>query len=106
MEGTEYRWSTSWGDMPKVLRNIFNALPSSNELLTPQLTRKHGNKELIAKLHEAHHIFDRRKAFLEVAPAGLTMLDLIVVSLVYVEAKRRQRRNASQTASVGAANSG
>ena len=87
--------------MPKVLRSIFDALPSSDELLTTQLSKKHGDKELIARLHEAHHIFDRRKAFLEVTSAGLAMLDLIVVSLVYVETKRRQRRSASNGAGAG-----
>jgi len=43
-------------------------------------------------MHRAHRVFGRRKAYLEVAPAGLTVLDQIVVSLVYVEKKRRERK--------------
>ena len=48
-------------------------------------------KAVIAELHRAHHFFRKRKAFLEVAVAGSIMLDHIVVSLVYVESKRRER---------------
>jgi uncharacterized membrane protein YgcG len=48
-------------------------------------------KRVVAELHKAHRVFRRRKAFLEIAPAGLAMLDQIVVSLVYVESKRREK---------------
>ena len=49
-------------------------------------------KQLIAELHDVvHRLLHRREAVLEVAPAGLAVLDLIVVSLVYVECERRRR---------------
>lgn len=67
---------------------------------------KDRKKELVAKLHGAHLIFHRRKAFLEVAPAGLVMLDLIVVSLVYVESKRRERRSQNSGAVAAAGGGG
>jgi hypothetical protein len=38
----------------------------------------------------------RRKATLEVYPAGLHMLDLIIVTFVYVEHVRRDRERASK----------
>ena len=53
---------------------------------------KNRKKKVIAEVHRAHRVFKRSKVHLEVAPAGLTMLDQIVVSLVYVEKKRRERK--------------
>ena len=50
-------------------------------------------KKLVAGLHKARHFVRRRRAYLEIAPAGLTMLDQIVVSLVYVEKKRREKQD-------------
>jgi len=76
VNGTKYRWSTgSPGQDP------------------PKLVTKDRKKRMVAKLHEARHFFRRRRAYLEVAPAGLTMLDQIVVSFVYVEKTRREKRD-------------
>jgi hypothetical protein len=46
---------------------------------------------VIAELHKAHHVFRRCKSFLEIAPTGSAMLNQSVVSLVYVESKRREK---------------
>jgi len=77
MNGASYRWTTgsSGDDLPKLVTN----------------NRK---KKQVAGLHKApHRFFRRRRAYLEVAPAGLTVLDQIVVSLVYVEKKRREKQD-------------
>lgn len=57
-----------------------------------QLVTKDRKKKLVAELHKAHRFIRRRKGYLAIAPAGLTMLDQIVVSLVYVEKTRREKR--------------
>ena len=63
-------------------------------------------KTLVAELHKAHHVFRRRKAFLEIAPAGLVMLDQIVVSLVYVESKRREKEDSGDGGDDGGGDDG
>jgi len=92
--GTKYRWSTQ--DLPKVnhsAQSFFIPLLTEIYARTPQLVTNNRKKKLIAELHKSRRVFGKRKAYLEVAPAGLTMLDQIVVSLVYVEKKRREREH-------------
>ena len=48
-------------------------------------------KTVIAEFHRAHHIIKKRKARIEVQPAGMHMLDYIVLTFVIVENKRRER---------------
>ena len=48
-------------------------------------------KTVIAEFHRAHHIIKKRKARLEVQPAGMHMLDYIVLTFLIVENKRRER---------------
>ena len=48
-------------------------------------------KTVIAEFHRAHHIIKKRKARLEVQPAGMHTLDYIVLTFVFVEHKRRER---------------
>ena len=48
-------------------------------------------KTVIAEFHPAHHILKKRKARLEIHPAGMHMLDHIVLTFVFAEDKRRQR---------------
>lgn len=48
-------------------------------------------KTVIAEFHRAHHITKKRKARLEIQPAGMHMLDYIVLTFVFVENKRRDR---------------
>ncbi|KAF9653260.1 hypothetical protein BDM02DRAFT_3107827 [Thelephora ganbajun] len=78
VNGTKYRWSTGFSGQG-----------------LPKLVTNNRKKKLIAELHKAHRLFRRSKAYLEIAPAGLTMLDQIVVSFVYVESKRRERKQDS-----------
>lgn len=51
-------------------------------------------KTVIAKFHRAHHFMRKQKARLEVQPAGMDMLDHIVLTFVFVESKRRERERA------------
>ena len=48
-------------------------------------------KTEIAKFHRAHYFTKKQKARLEVQPAGMEMLDHIVLTFVFVESKRRER---------------
>ena len=48
-------------------------------------------KTEIAKFHRAHHFTRRQNARLEVQPAGMGMLDHIVLTFVFVENNRRIR---------------
>jgi hypothetical protein len=48
-------------------------------------------KTVIAQFHRARYFKNRRKAQLEVQPAGMDMLDLIILTFVYAETKRRER---------------
>jgi len=95
--GAKFRWTTgsSGKSLPKVSRYIPRVRSCSIPLLTenvhPQLVTNNRKKKLVAEMHKQRHVFRRRKAYLEVAPAGLAMLDQIVVSLVYVEKKRREK---------------
>ena len=48
-------------------------------------------KTVIAEFHPANYLAKRRKARLEVHPAGTDMLDYIILTFVFVENKRRVR---------------
>ena len=48
-------------------------------------------KTVIAEFHRAHHFTRREKPRLEVQPAGIDMLDYIVLTFVFAENKRRER---------------
>jgi len=48
-------------------------------------------KTVIAEFHRAHHFKRREKPRLEVQPAGMDMLDHIVLTFVFAENKRRER---------------
>ena len=49
------------------------------------------NKTVVAEFHRAHYVRKKQKARLEIHPAGMDMLDHIVLTFVFVEDKRRQR---------------
>jgi len=55
-------------------------------------------KKVIAEFHRARHIIKKEKAKLEVQPAGMHMLDYIILTLVIVEQTRREREVAVSTA--------
>ena len=71
---------------------FFSASPVSSMLNHgTKLVTADEKKAVIAKFHRAHHVTKKQKARLEVQPAGMDMLDYIVLTLVFVEDKRRQR---------------
>jgi len=57
----------------------------------PKLVTTDGKKTVVAQFHRAHYIRNKRKARLEVQPAGMEMLDYIVLTFVFAESKRRER---------------
>ena len=61
-----------------------------------------GKKTEIAKFHNGSCFLKRKKARLEIQPAGMDMLDQIILTFVFVEDKRRARESrASGGAGVG-----
>ena len=80
-----------WQRPPKGELEFFDIRPLLTEGPHSQLVTKNRKKKVVAELHRAHRVFRRSKIYLEIEPAGLTMLDQIVISLVYVEKKRRER---------------
>ena len=57
------------------------------------------DKTVIAEFHRPNHIINRQKARLEVQPAGMGMLDYIILTFVIVDWARRDREaGAWQTA--------
>jgi len=54
-----------------------------------QLVIDDPNETLIARFHPAS-LFKKEKSYLEVTPAGMDMLDHILVTFIPVEVRRRQ----------------
>ena len=48
-------------------------------------------KTVIAEFHRARYFVKKQKARLEVKPAGMEMLDYIILTFVFAESKRRER---------------
>lgn len=66
-----------------------------------KLVTADGEKTVIAEFHPANYIVKRRKARLEVQPAGMDMLDYIILTFVIVENKRREREGVSASSGHG-----
>ena len=58
-------------------------------------------KTVIAEFHRAHHILKKQKARIEVQPAGMAMLDYLVLTFVFAENKRRERETRAKTGGGG-----
>ena len=71
-------------------KSIFDFLRYSTLKLGAKLVTADENK-VVAEFHRAHYITRRQKARLEVQPAGMDMLDHIVLTFVFAEDKRRER---------------
>ena len=69
----------------------FTSPPLSVLNLVTKLVTADEKKTVIAEFHRAHYIMKRQKARLEVQPAGMDMLDHIVLTFVFAEYKRRER---------------
>ena len=48
-------------------------------------------KTVIAEFHRAHRFTRKEKPRLEVQPAGMDMLDYIILTFVFADSKRRER---------------
>ena len=78
-----------------VLRlTVSSALTHGSKLVTAD-----EKKTVIAEFHRAHHFTKKEKARLEVQPAGIDMLDHIVLTWVFAESKRRDRQTRVKAAS-------
>ena len=53
-------------------------------------------KTVIAEFHRRHYFTSKQKARLDVQPAGMNMLDYIVLTFVCAERKRRERERRGQ----------
>jgi len=96
-DGVQYRWALGAMGMnfPKV--SLFSASPVSSTLNHGmKLVTADEKKIVIADFHHAHHFRKKQKARLEVQPAGMGMLDYIVLTFVFVENKRREREAAAK----------
>jgi hypothetical protein len=94
-DDVQYRWALGALGLhhPKV--TSFPNSPAFQTLdHTMQLVTTDEQKRVIAEFHPAHHLINSRRARLEVQPEGMKMLDLIILTFVYVERKRRQREGA------------
>ncbi|KAJ3520937.1 hypothetical protein NMY22_g12523 [Coprinellus aureogranulatus] len=74
----------------------------------PVLYTNDGTDTRVAKVHSKHYgiIGTARPATLEIFPAGEHMVDLIVVTLVYIEKLRREREQARRSHGGGGAGGG
>lgn len=79
-DGVEYRWA-------------MGAMGTNS----PRLVTTDGEKTVVAKFHRASYFRKKQKARLEVQPAGIDMLDYIVLTFVFAESKRRGRERGAQS---------
>jgi hypothetical protein len=53
-------------------------------------------KTVIAQFHRAHYVVKKKKARIEVQPAGMEMLDYIILTFVFAENGRRDQEGTSE----------
>ena len=97
-DGVHYRWAMGAFGMsyPKV--NLFPISPPPSKLSHDvKLVTTDEKKTVIAEFERAHHITKKQKARLEVQPAGMAMLDHIILTFVFAENKRRERETRLKT---------
>jgi len=58
-------------------------------------------KTVIAEFDRAHHFTRKEKAKLDVQPAGMAMLDYIVLTWVFAENKRKEREARAKSSGGG-----
>jgi len=61
----------------------------------PKLVTTDEKKTVIAEFHRARYFIKKQKARLEVQPAGMNMLDYIILTFVFVENARREREESA-----------
>ena len=101
-DGNEYRWALGPTGMrcPRVSPLVVSqVLPTLNAIRGLKLVTMDGKKTEIAKFHRARRFpkSKRRKARLEVQPAGMGMLDHIILTFVLAEQIRRKRKRRAQS---------
>ena len=98
-DGVQYRWALGAVGLhhPKVslpsVSPVFSMLNCGMKLVTTD-----EKQTVIAEFHPGHH---KQKARFEVQPAGMEMLDHIVLAFVMVETKRRERRTRAKSQYTG-----
>jgi predicted Zn-ribbon and HTH transcriptional regulator len=101
-DGVQYRWAlgASGTNFPKV--GIFFASPPFSVLShAMKLVTTDEKKTVIAEFHRARHFMKKQKARLEVQPAGMNMLDHIILTFVFAENKRRERETRARSSGGG-----
>jgi len=97
-DGVQYRWALGAFGMnyPKVSQSPtplgYSALNFRVKLVTTD-----EKKTIIAEFHRAHYFTKRQKARLEIQPAGMRMLDYIVLTWVFAEYKREERERRAKS---------
>ena len=74
----------------------FTVIPRLNHSL--KLVTTDEKKTVIAEFHRSHHFTRKEKARLDIQPAGMNMLDHIVLTWVFAENKRKEREAAAASA--------
>ena len=107
-DGIQYRWALGACGMsyPKV-GVFFASLPSQELNCVMKLVTTDEKKTVIAEFYHAHHSRRKEKPRLEVQPAGMDMLDDIILTFVFADSKRRERETRLRAAgAAGAAGGG
>ena len=101
-DGVEYRWAMGAFGMNYPKASLLFISPVSSALnWDMKLVTTDEKKTVIAEFHRAHHFVNKQKARLEVQPAGMHMLDHIVLTFVFAESKRREREKRSRSSGGG-----
>ena len=96
-DGVQYRWAMGAMGMnyPKV--RTFSTSPEPLALsYDVKLVTTDDKKSVIAEFHRRHYLVKKQKARLDIQPAGMDMLDYIVLTFVFAERKRRERERRAQ----------
>ncbi|KAF9649443.1 hypothetical protein BDM02DRAFT_3128398 [Thelephora ganbajun] len=83
-DGVQYRWALGAMGMN---------LPKGMKLVTAD-----EEKTVVAEFHRPRYFINKQKARLDVQPAGMNMLDYIVLTFVFAEQSRREREAAAKSA--------
>ena len=79
------------GMNPSKVNSFSNSPAFTTVLNMMKLVTTDGKKTVIAEFHQAQGFLSKQEAILEVQPAGMDMLDEIVLTFVLVEQTRRER---------------
>ena len=100
--GVKYRWAMGAFGMsyPKV-STFFSPCHRPRRLNRVVKLVTADEKTVVAEFHRAHHFTKKQKARLEVQPAGMDMLDYIILTFVFAEDKRRERERRARSGGGG-----